>query len=365
MRQNVRAADVVARLGGDEFAILQHSEPNQRSGAMALAARLVDVIGAPYDIEGSRAVIGASIGIAIAPEHGESVSELLRSADLALYRVKADGRNGFRVYDEALDRAQRDRLALESELRDAIAAGDLQLHYQPVVALAGRRVCTMEAQVRWPHPRHGMLEAGDIIPLAEEAGLIVALGEWAILRACLDAASWPERVQVSVDVSPIHVRNGTAVDTIRRALPTAHLAPKRLAVQISETAMLQHHEALMPYLHQLRALGVSVALDDFGSGYFSLGCLQMFSFDDIRLARSFVSEIATRPESAAILCAASGLARSLDVLMTADGVETGEQLRLLSAAGCTRAQGQLFGTPRRAADVSFTPTIVGLRRSSA
>ncbi|NJL07331.1 MAG: bifunctional diguanylate cyclase/phosphodiesterase, partial [Methylacidiphilales bacterium] len=353
MRQQVRAGDVVARLGGDEFAILQDSVPHQREGAVALAVRLLDVLGESYDLEGRQAVIGASIGIVVAPQGGSNVDLLLRNADLALYKVKGGGRNAYRVYDEGLDSEAHERCRLEIELGEAIAAGTLDLYYQPIVTLADGSVCGMEALVRWPHPVRGLMMPDRFIDLAEDSGLIVPLGEWAIERACRDAARWPDHVKVAVNISPTHIKKKTLVDSIARVLAENRMTPERLEIEVTETVLLRHDEEILAELQRLRGLGVSVVLDDFGIGYSSLSHLRMFAFDKVKIDRSFVGEITERPDCAAIVCAIAGLARSLGMATTAEGVESDEQLRLLKAAGCTQAQGYLFGRPQPVAEVGF------------
>ncbi|MEW6641774.1 MAG: PAS-domain containing protein [Pseudomonadota bacterium] len=350
MRQNVRSCDIVARLGGDEFAIIQAPEPDQREAAIALAARLVDTLSEPYQIGDHQAMIGASVGVAVATDRRDSIEQLMHRADLALYRVKGHGRNGYRIYEDGLDRRADDRLRLGQELRAAIANGELVLHYQPIVALKDESVCGMEALVRWKHPARGMMSPDQFIPIAEETGLIVPLGEFVIRQACLDASRWPEHVRVAVNISPTHIKRRTLMDTVTRALLKARLAPERLEIEVTETVLLQQDEDILTELHQLRSLGISVALDDFGTGYSSLSHLRMFSFDKIKIDRSFVAELTERPDSAAIVCAVTGLARSLDMKTTAEGIENEQQLRMLQAAGCVQGQGYLFGRPKPVTD---------------
>jgi len=350
MRENIRSSDIVARLGGDEFAIIQAPEPDQREAAIALAARLVDTLCEPYQIGDHQAIIGASIGVAVATDRHASIEQLMHRADLALYRVKGQGRNGYRIYEDGLDRRADDRLRLGQDLRAAIANGELVLHYQPIVALKDQSVCGMEALVRWKHPARGMMSPDQFIPIAEETGLIVPLGEFVIRQACLDASRWPEHVKVAVNISPSHIKRRTLMDTVTRALLKARLAPERLEIEVTETVLLQQDEDILTELHQLRSLGISVALDDFGTGYSSLSHLRMFSFDKIKIDRSFVAELTERPDSAAIVCAVTGLARSLDMKTTAEGIENEQQLRMLQAAGCAQGQGYLFGRPQPVTD---------------
>jgi diguanylate cyclase (GGDEF)-like protein/PAS domain S-box-containing protein len=345
MRSEVGAGDVVARLGGDEFAILQRSRPDQHAAATALAARLIETIGAVFELDGRQVVIGASIGVAVAPDGEACVGELLRHADLALYKVKGSGRNAFRVFDEGLDSETNNRSQLEADLREAIAAGALEVHYQPIVSFSDETLCGMEALVRWMHPTRGLMMPGQFVALAEDAGLIAPLGEWVLRRACLDAARWPDHVRLAVNISPNHIKKRTLVASVVAALAEAGLKPERLEIEVTETVLLLHDEEILAELTELRRLGVAVVLDDFGTGYSSLSHLRMFAFDKIKIDRLFVAEIAERPDCAAIVCAVTGLARSLDMAATAEGVESEEQARLVRAAGCTQAQGYLFGRP--------------------
>jgi predicted signal transduction protein with EAL and GGDEF domain len=319
-----------------------------------LASRLVDVNGDAYELEGRQVNIGASIGIAIAPESGTNVSQLLRAADVALYKVKGAGRNAYRIYDEGLESESHNRYRLENDLRQAIMTGALELHYQPIVSLADESISGMEALVRWRHSSRGLLMPDQFIPLAEETGLIVPLGEWVMRQACLDAVLWPHNVKIAVNLSPTHIKKRTVVDAVTRAILETRLQPQRLEIEVTETVLLQNDNAILDEMHQLRSLGVSVVLDDFGTGYSSLSHLRMFAFDKIKIDRQFVAEITERPDCAAIVCAVAGLARSLDMVTTAEGVESEEQARLVRAAGCTEAQGYLFGKPRPLAEIEFS-----------
>jgi diguanylate cyclase (GGDEF)-like protein/PAS domain S-box-containing protein len=345
MRGEVGAGDVVARLGGDEFAILQLSRPDQHAAATALAGRLIETLGSAFELGGRQVVIGASIGVAVAPDGEACVGELLRHADLALYKVKGSGRNAFRVFDEGLDSETNNRSQLEADLREAIAAGALEVHYQPIVSFSDETLCGMEALVRWPHPTRGLMMPGQFVALAEDAGLIAPLGEWVLRQACRDAARWPDHVRLAVNISPNHIKKRTLVPSVAAALKEAGLKPERLEIEVTETVLLLHDEEILAELSELRRLGVAVVLDDFGTGYSSLSHLRMFTFDKIKIDRLFVAEIAERPDCAAIVCAVTGLARSLDMAATAEGVESVEQARLVRAAGCTQAQGYLFGRP--------------------
>jgi diguanylate cyclase (GGDEF)-like protein len=350
MRRSVRPGDIVARLGGDEFAILQINDADQRDAPIALAARLIDVLAEPYELSGGRSSIGASIGIAIG---SDELEHLMHQADLALYKVKSEGRNGLKVYDDQLGEQSRERQQLEQDLKHAVFAEQFVLHYQPIVSLADQRIVGMEALVRWRHPDKGLLAPDRFIPLAEETGMIVPLSEWIIERACRDAAQWPADVTLAVNISPAHIKAGGLIDVVTRVLLETPFAPERLELEVTETVLLGRDHDGLAELDQLRALGISIALDDFGTGYSSLGHLRLFPFDKIKIDRSFVSEITERADSAAIVCAMTWLARGLNIVATAEGVETEQQMKMLQAAGCSQGQGFLFGRPQPAASLSF------------
>ncbi len=341
-----------ARFGGDEFAILQAEEGDQRENAIVLAKRLQATLCAPYQIEGHQIVIGISIGIALAPEHGTSQIELLKNADLALYRAKS-GRLGFQFYQPEMDSEARLRRELEIDLRDAGARNEFVLHYQTIVDVGSRRVCGVEALVRWDHPRRGLLGPDRFIPIAEEVGLIIPIGEWILRQACQDATAWPEDVRLAVNLSPVQFRSGNLLTCVTEALVEAGLCPARLELEVTESVLLENNADSLAVLHQLKASGVHIALDDFGTGYSSLSYLRMFPFDQIKIDRSFVAEFSNRADCAAIVCAVTGLGRTLQLETTAEGVETAEQFELLRAAGCTHAQGFLFSRPVPAAALDF------------
>jgi diguanylate cyclase (GGDEF)-like protein/PAS domain S-box-containing protein len=346
MRANVRDEDVVARLGGDEFALYFAAAQDQTDASVVIATRLLAAISAPYMIEGCQVTIGASIGIAIAPVHGTDLDTLILNADSALYEVKATGRNGFRLFDEHLASGARDRRELENDLRDALGKNELELYYQPIVSVAERRIVGMEALLRWHHPRRGLVSPEHFVPIAEQTGQISSIGAWIIRTACRDAASWPDHVRVAVNVSPAQLGQLDFVDTVTRALLQSKLDPDRLELEVTETVLLGNDDAVLGDLHQLRSLGVRIALDDFGTGYSSLSYLRLFPFDKIKIDRSFVREIENSPHCSAIVVAVAGLARSLGLTTTAEGVETEEQFAMLAAAGCATVQGYLFGQPR-------------------
>lgn len=350
LRECVRGTDTVARLGGDEFAILQVGA-NQPAQATALAQRIVDVLGQPFDVAGHQLMIGASVGIAVSPSDGDHPDQLMKNADLALYRAKDDGRNGFRFFEADMDAKMQLRRGLEADLRKALAHGEFDLFYQPIVNLRDNQISGLEALLRWRHPERGMIPPADFIPLAEEIGLIIPLGEWVLRRACAEAATWSSAVTVAVNLSPIQFRSKNLVASVVSALAASHLPPNRLEVEITETALMQDNEATLDVLHQFRELGVRISMDDFGTGYSSLSYLRRFPFDKIKIDQSFVRDLATRGDSLSIIRAVTGLGSSLGMVTTAEGVETSEQLNMLRAEGCTEVQGFVFSPPRPAREI--------------
>jgi diguanylate cyclase (GGDEF)-like protein/PAS domain S-box-containing protein len=343
--------DTVARLGGDEFAVVLPGR-SEEAAATALASRLVEVISAPYQIADHQIVIGVSIGISLSPEDGSDPDELLKNADLALYRAKADGRGTYRFFESGMDARAQARRLLEMDLRAALRRNEFEVHYQPIRDMARDQVVAFEALIRWNHPERGMIAPVSFIPLAEETGLIVPLGEFVLRVACADAATWPDDVCVAVNLSPVQFKNPNLVTTVFEALDASGLAAHRLELEITESVLLQNSETTLATLHELRARGVRISLDDFGTGYSSLSYLRSFPFDKIKIDRSFVAELATREDSMAIIRAVTGLGRSLGITTTAEGVENDAQLELLRREGCTQAQGYLFSTPRPASEVT-------------
>jgi len=345
LQAEIGDVDVLARLGGDEFAIIQEAGPDQYDAATALALRIIGAITRPFDLNGHEAGVGISIGMALAPEHGTDSEELLKAADLALYDAKASGRNDFRVFrDDMLKLAQTQKLA-ESELHGAIARGEFELHYQRVVAADTRQVCGAEALVRWRHPTRGLIAPDQFIPLAESTGLIVQLGEWVLRQACSDAANWPAHVKVAVNISAVQFRRENLFETILRVLIETGLAPQRLELEITETALLENQEAHLVTIRRLKDLGISMALDDFGAGYSAINYLTIFPFDKIKIDKSFTQGVLRRRECRAVVAAALALARGLGTVTTAEGIETEEQLDYMREAGADLAQGYLFGRP--------------------
>ncbi len=349
VRGAVGEHDTIARLGGDEFAVLQCGSSVEAAGD--LARRLVEMISEPIDIDGQEINSGVSIGIAIAPNDGTAADHLMKCADLALYRAKAEGRATFRFFEPDMDARIQARRALEVDLRRAMQAGEFSLAYQPQIGLAANDLTGMEALLRWTHAERGTVPPSEFIPLAEEMGLIVPLGEWVLREACKEAARWPDTIKVAVNLSPVQFRNRGLVTTVTQALAAARLSPHRLELEITEAVLLQNDEMTVAMLHQLRALGVRISMDDFGTGYSSLSYLRSFPFDKIKIDRSFIKDIDRNRDSAAIIKAIASLGASLGIETTAEGVETEEQLDIVRRAGCTAMQGYLVSKPRPPAEL--------------
>jgi diguanylate cyclase (GGDEF)-like protein len=333
-----------ARLGGDEFAVLQTGVA-QPEGARTLAERIIPAINAPFDIEGHHIVIGTSIGIALAPRDGSDADELSKNADLALYCAKQEGRGKHRFFEPDMDRRMRDWREMEHDLREAIAARQFELHYQPLVMLQGERIVGFEALVRWKHPRRGFVSPAEFIPMAEETGLISELGAWILDAACQMAVRWPEDVVVAVNISPLQFEAGDLPAVVAAALGRAGLAPSRLMLEITEGVFLNDTDSTMAVLNELKALGVAFAMDDFGTGYSSLSYIRKFPFQKIKIDQCFVRGMDVDPESIAIIRAVTNLCRDLGMMTTAEGVETAEQASMLRSIGCEMAQGYFFGRP--------------------
>ncbi|TGD94682.1 putative bifunctional diguanylate cyclase/phosphodiesterase [Methylobacterium nonmethylotrophicum] len=343
LRACLPADGLVARLGGDEFAVLS-ALPSP--ALIGLADAIVAALGRPFALPDHQDVtVGASIGIALAPEHGEDPDVLLRKADTALYAAKAGGRRTRRLFEPAMDAALQGRRALERDLREAIAAEALEVHYQPLVATGSLAVTGCEALLRWRHPERGFVSPATFIPVAEETGLIAAVGEWVLARACREAAGWPGGVRVAVNLSPAQFRTPDLVGTVARALAESGLHPARLELEITEQVMLEETTANLAVLHQLRALGVRIAIDDFGTGYASLSYLRVFPFDKIKIDRSFTAALGREATAVAIVQAVIGLGASLGMTTVAEGVETEAQLAALRRSGCGEVQGFLFSRP--------------------
>jgi predicted signal transduction protein with EAL and GGDEF domain len=345
LKSAVRATDVLARLGGDEFAIIQEGCEDHRACATELAARIAKLVIEPFLLPGHRVEIGTSIGIAVAPDHGSDPEQLLKKADLALYRSKSAGRNCFTIYDEAMSAELEARNTLEGDLRDAIARCQLEVHYQPFMdANTGARR-GFEALVRWRHPTRGLIPPDQFIPLAEETGLIVPLGEFVLRRSCADAAAWPSDLMVAVNLSPIQFKEADLFDVICAALRDSGLSPQRLEIEITESVLLERGAENHAFMERLKHIGIELALDDFGTGYSSLSYLTAFPFDKIKIDKSFIRNLTHQPRSSAIISSIVTLARGLDMSVTAEGVETAEEFERLKALGVNFVQGYLFGRP--------------------
>jgi diguanylate cyclase (GGDEF)-like protein/PAS domain S-box-containing protein len=364
LRSLLRGNNLAARLGGDEFAIIMASDvsPNEASD---FAGRLIKILSASYEIDGHEVVIGASIGIAMSPGDGDTREELMRNADLALYRAKEDGGGVHRFFEREMDRQAQKRRDMELDLRRAFANGEFELHYQPLVDIATDRISGFESLLRWRHPEKGMISPAEFIPVAEDIGLIVSIGEWVLREACSEAVKWPSEVKVAVNLSPVQFRSRNLVQVVISALAQSGLSPKRLELEITETVFLAETEANLAILHQLRELGVSISMDDFGTGYSSLSYLRSFPFDKIKIDRSFVKDLAKRSDCVAIVRAISGLGRSLNITTTAEGVETIDQLDWLRAEGCNEVQGFLFSAAKPAAEIEQLLFRFGARDTKA
>jgi diguanylate cyclase (GGDEF)-like protein len=346
--ERLRAAcghpDGIARLGGDEFAVMLRSRDGV-GPATDLADRLIARLGEPAEIAGHRVHIGASIGIALEDTRCSLPEDLVKAADMAMYRAKADGRGVWRLYDPAMDACAQERRMLEVDLRNALNEGELALFYQPLVDLKTTRITGFEALMRWHHPTRGYVSPADFIPVAEDLGLIVPLGEWALRQACMEAVKWPPEVKIAVNLSPVQFLRGNLVPAVVGALAASGLAPRRLELEITESVMLDKTADNLDTLKQLRELGVRIAMDDFGTGYSSLSYLRSFPFDKIKIDQSFIRDIEHDAECRAIVAAIMALGTSFGMTITAEGVETQGQFDRLSDGGCVEVQGHLFSKP--------------------
>jgi diguanylate cyclase (GGDEF)-like protein len=349
LRGCVRDGDLVARLGGDEFAVLQ-SSGRQPQDAAGLAQRLVDVVCEPYELLGYRARVGVSVGIAVAAENDEAApqdaaDQLLKNADMALYRAKSDGRRTWRFFEGNMEVELQERLSMEADLREALPLNQLEVMYQPIFGLAANRLSGFEALLRWRHPTRGMVSPADFIPIMEEIGLIESVGRWVLEEATREANTWPAPLKVAVNLSPLQFRSADISGTVAEILQRTGLAPQRLELEITESALLQADQGVAASLQAFRSIGIRTALDDFGTRYSSLSYLRSFPFDKIKIDQSFVREMGTRADCLAIVNSVAHLANQLGMATTAEGVETAAQLKHVRAAGCTEAQGYYFGQP--------------------
>ena len=351
LRKTLRGPDLVARLGGDEFAVLQAGAACE-ADATKLAKRLLHALAEPHHVLGHKVTAAASIGIALAPQHGSDPAELMKHADLALYAAKTSGRCTYMFFRSEHLNKSGDRHQLEKDLQKAQAKGELEMHYQPIVNLEQGGVTSFEALMRWHHPEHGLIEPGEFIPVAEETGFIVEMGEWALRQACKEATTWPENVKVTVNLSAIQFANGDVYKAVKKALDETGLKPNRLELEITESVLLRDEPEVQDALHKLRGLGVKIGLDDFGTAYASLSYLRSFPFDKIKIDRSFIRDLdgPQRADCVAIIHAVAGLAKQLQMGAVAEGVETLDHLRTVTMAGCD-VQGFYFSEPVPASQV--------------
>jgi diguanylate cyclase (GGDEF)-like protein len=350
LRACVRETDTIARLGGDEFAIVQ-TQIGEPEDAATFARRVREALAVPFDLDGHHVITDASIGISVAPDDGADPDLLLKNADMALYGAKSDGRGTFRFFEPDMDARIKARRMLEADLRKAIANDEFELYYQPLINLERNEVSGCEALLRWHHPERGLVSPVEFIPIAEETGLIIPLGEWVIKTACAEAATWPDGVTVAVNVSPVQFKSHLVL-TVISALGASGLPAHRLSIEITEAVLMRENETTLGMLHQLRDLGVRIVMDDFGTGYSSLSYLRSFPFDKIKIDRSFINDLSNREDADAIVQAVANLAANLNMTTTAEGAETEGQLEKIRAFGCTEMQGYLFSRPKRAADIA-------------
>jgi diguanylate cyclase (GGDEF)-like protein len=350
LRRCTREPDTIARLGGDEFAIIMTGmlEPTD---AVALAKRIRESITSPYHIDGHQIISDISIGVSLSPMDGTEPDQLLKNADMALYGAKGDGRGTYRFFEPEMDAKMKTRRELEMDLRSALVNAEFELYYQPLVNLASNEISAFEALVRWNHPVRGLISPADFIPVAEETGLIIPLGEWVLRRACQETAQWPGHFKVAVNLSPSQIKSRNLTQLVMSALAESGMPASRLQLEITETVLMHNTFNTLATLHALRKLGVQIAMDDFGTGYSSLAYLRSFPFDKIKIDRSFIQDLSNGAEPLAIVHAVAGLAKSLNMVSTAEGVETQQQLDQLQAVGCTEMQGYLFSHARPAADI--------------
>jgi diguanylate cyclase (GGDEF)-like protein len=350
LRRCTREPDTIARLGGDEFAIIM-TGMERPTDAVALAKRIRDSITKPYHLDGHQIVADISIGISLAPMDASEPDQLLKNADMALYGAKGDGRGTYRFFEPEMDAKMKTRRELEMDLRSALVNAEFELYYQPLVNLKTNEITAFEALVRWNHPVRGLISPADFIPVAEETGLIIQLGEWVLRRACQETAQWPAHIKVAVNLSPSQLKSRNLLQLVVSALAESGMAANRLQLEITETVLMHNTFNTLATLHQLRKLGVQIAMDDFGTGYSSLSYLRSFPFDKIKIDRSFIQDLSNGAEPLAIVHAVAGLAKSLNMISTAEGVETQQQLDTLQSVGCTEMQGYLFSHARPAADI--------------
>jgi diguanylate cyclase (GGDEF)-like protein len=346
----LRETDIIARLGGDEFAIIQ-TNLEDPIDVIDLVTRMHKVLREPCEAGGHQLTTDTSIGIALAPGDGTDPDQLLRHADLAMYGAKADGRGTYRFFEPEMDVRVKTRRALEFDLRQAIMCHEFELYFQPVINLRKNKITCCEALLRWHHLERGAIAPADFVPVAEDTGLIIPLGEWALRTACFAAAAWPDDIKVAVNVSPIQFKSAKFAQVVINALAASKLPPNRLELEITEAVLIRDDEAALSVLHRLREFGVRIALDDFGTGYSSLSYLQRFPFDKIKIDRSFIKSVADKHGSRFIVQAVISIAKSRNITTTAEGVETQEQMESLLTLGCTEIQGFFFSPAIPASEI--------------
>ena len=364
LKSVLRADDLAARLGGDEFAVLVLGAQADKA-ARSIATRVTELLAEPFSLAGQTVHLGGSIGVAVYPEDAEDAAALLRNAEIALCRAQAEGRGLWRRFDPAMQAEVQARRELECDLRDAMANAELEAWFQPILCLADNRITGFEALMRWRHPTRGLVPPTDFIALAEEIGLITPLGEWMLDQACKVAATLPDDITIAVNVSAVQFRTPGLVSTVVRALSSHRIAAHRLEIEVTESVLMDDQPLVFQTLRQLRDLGVRLALDDFGTGFASLAYLQRFPFDKIKIDRSFTIGLPGKQSSVAIISAVTALASQLGMITTAEGVETDEQLAMVTRLGCTQGQGYLIGKPSaRPMEFLGGPQVVELRRVS-
>jgi diguanylate cyclase (GGDEF)-like protein len=350
LRSALTTSARIARLGGDEFGVLLTTGQQPQAG-VALAQKIVNLVSAPCRVDNQNITVGASIGIAVSERGLENPEYLLKSADLAMYRAKADGRGTYRLFDPEMDATAQARRRLEIDLRNALGRGEFEVYYQPLVALETRRVSSFEALARWRHPERGPIEPAEFIPVAEDTGLILQLGEWVLRQACMQAMTWPSHLTVAVNLSPVEFQRGNVVNAVIGALAASGLPAERLEIEITESVLLEKTTRSVTTLKRLRDIGVRISMDDFGTGFSSLSYLRSYPFDKIKVDRSFVRDLSKDDRSRTIVSAIAGLGMRFGMRTTAEGVETEEQLEWLRSEGCDEVQGRLFSMPVPAQEV--------------
>jgi diguanylate cyclase (GGDEF)-like protein len=345
LRNCVREVDTVARLGGDEFAIIQPAIEQPRNAAV-LADRILDAVAAPYQIGGHEIIVSTSIGIAIAPEDGTDIDQLMKNSDMALYGAKAVERGTYHFFAAEMDARMKARANMETDLRKALVNGEFELFYQPLINVQRNEVSCCEALLRWHHPQDGMISPAEFIPVAEDMGLIVPLGEWVLRKACADAAKWPDNIHVAVNVSTIQFKKQSLTQTVIAALAASGLPGHRLEIEITETVFLEDSNEIRATLHQLHELGVQIVMDDFGTGYSSLSYLRKFPFNKIKIDAFFIRGLSDGGDGSTIVEAITKMANTMKIATVVEGVETRQQLVKVREWGCTEMQGYLFSRPK-------------------